>query len=520
MWTYQEILLASNPVIVCGESHIQWSRLALSIVSIHFDEKIESWIPKFPIWSRLVIGRISLGETNRSSSHSQSNQMENIQAYQLFITKVLDYYNTAMTSLFVLELFFFAGSATCIVTLVPKTSYLRQRAGWLTLLIIFLVFLLLHAIGYWIRHFRPPLGAGGLVGVRERRIEIPITENLIDGAISRKAKEPKDKAFALHAILQQSLTEKLPTPDYNLSTGQVYKSFSRHLIEATNSLDILVPAAWKGYPGQPSWTPDWTQLTQGSLDLWQNHQRLLPISKPYWVWDLTRNRSVLKVRGLHISNVSSGFKFQKTSDKYLEDEKGIHFMNFAMILALFSRHHPHNNEFNAINFTAKHISIEALSRWQTFFYRKSSKTPLEVLSLLTRPSFSLDAKFISSRRSILRTQISICNELAETKRMFFASEEVNGKVQFRDHKKPKASTEFLDGICKDNVQVGDKLIYISGLSSFVIVRAADDGEFVRLISPAVMGLKTRPGSEELFANRGVNLRPNVRERDLEEFALA
>jgi hypothetical protein len=104
--------------------------------------------------------------------------------------------------------------------------------------------------------------------------------------------------------------------------------------------------------------------------------------------------------------------------------------------------------------------------------------------------------------------------------MFFASEEVNRRVQFRDPKKPKASTEFLDGICKDDVQVGDKLIYISGLSSFVIVRA-DDGWSVRLISPAVMWLKTRPGSEELYsANRGVNLRPNVRERDLEEFALA
>lgn len=66
--------------------------------------------------------------------------------------------------------------------------------------------------------------------------------------------------------------------------------------------------------------------------------------------------------------------------------------------------------------------------------------------------------------------ISICNELAEKKRMSFAAEKVNRRVQFGDRIFPNLRTEFLDGICKDHVQVGEKLFYILGLSSLIIVR--------------------------------------------------
>lgn len=516
MWTYQEILLASNPVIVCGNSHIQWSRLASVLVALHFDDTIESCIPKFPVWSKLVVGRIRLQQTNRTSSHSQGKEMRFYEAYQLFVMRVARYYGTAMTLLLQFQVVLFIAAI-----IVPSSLAYNRGYMLLATTIIFLLFSLL-VIGYWMRYFRPkfrpPFSSDAYAQISESRIKTPITENLIHGTISRKAQEPKDKAFALHAILQQSLTEKLPNPDYNLSTGHVYKSYCRYLIDATNSLDILVPAAWKGYPDQPSWVPDWNQ---GSLDLWQNDQLLLPVSKPYWKWDLAEDRGILKVRGLHISDISSCFKLQKTSDTYLEEERSIHCENLAKILALFSRHHPYNNKFSQTIFAVRGDSLGLLNLWQEFFYYKASKTPLEVLSLLTGSAFlrytTIDWIFVSYK-SILKTHISICNELAETNRMFFAAEKVNTRIHFSDPQKLEHRTEFLDGICKDDVQVGDKVIYISGLSSLVIVRAYDS-ESVRLVSPAVMGLKHKPGDLYTF-DPGINLRPNVKERDLEEFALA
>jgi hypothetical protein len=515
MWTYQEILLASNPIMVCGESYIKWSRLAFGIVFTHFEARIESSISNFSLWSSLVIGRIRLRETNQISSDSQDSEMESLQAYQLFITRILRIYNKAMDSLFVLQLLFLVGAATFVVSdLALKSSPIRRRVTWVPFLIAYLLLLPLLVVSYWMQHFRPPSNSENSGGFSEKRMERAISENFIHGAIIRKAKEPKDKAFALHAILQRLLTEQLPTPDYTRSTGEVYKSLSRHLIEVSNSLDVLLPAALKGYPGQPSWVPDWTQ---GFPDFWQNHQFLLPVSNPYWEWDLVGSRAILRVRGLHISNVSSCSKFRKTSVQYVEGEKGMHCENFANILTLSSRHRSYRNEFSPSSFTGTSIPYRELTRWASFFYSKSSKTPSEVLSLLTGSAISWNPKLLFTRKKILRTHISICNELAETDRSFFGAQEVHRRVQYTNPKNPKAWVEFLDGICKDNVQVGDKLIYISGLSSLVIVRA-DDGGSLRLVSPAVMGLKTKPGTEDL-ANVGVNFESDIRERELREFAL-
>jgi hypothetical protein len=38
IWTYQEILLASNPVVVCGHRHLHWSRLIWGILFLDASE--------------------------------------------------------------------------------------------------------------------------------------------------------------------------------------------------------------------------------------------------------------------------------------------------------------------------------------------------------------------------------------------------------------------------------------------------------------------------------------------------
>jgi hypothetical protein len=36
IWTYQEIILASNPIVVCGDMHLNWSQFALAMISIDY----------------------------------------------------------------------------------------------------------------------------------------------------------------------------------------------------------------------------------------------------------------------------------------------------------------------------------------------------------------------------------------------------------------------------------------------------------------------------------------------------
>ncbi|KAE9364144.1 HET-domain-containing protein, partial [Stipitochalara longipes BDJ] len=129
LWTYQEILLASNPIVVCGDKHLQWSIFALGIDSLQ---------------------------------------------YQLPHTETRD-------------------------------IFISSAKTWAVL----------YMLGHTQRY------------------------GLIDGILSRKAQDPKDKAFAMWAVLQRFFAETLPTPNYSLSIGQIYKQLTIYLVHATGSLDVL-----------------------------------------------------------------------------------------------------------------------------------------------------------------------------------------------------------------------------------------------------------------------------------------
>jgi hypothetical protein len=68
-----------------------------------------------------------------------------------------------------------------------------------------------------------------------------------------------DKAFGIQATLKILLPHTLPPPDYTRPLGQVYKESAVQIIQATNSLRLLLVAAENGFPGQQSWVPDWSK---------------------------------------------------------------------------------------------------------------------------------------------------------------------------------------------------------------------------------------------------------------------
>ncbi|KIW10337.1 hypothetical protein PV08_11299 [Exophiala spinifera] len=67
----------------------------------------------------------------------------------------------------------------------------------------------------------PPSG----VNVNKKGTEDYNLHDLIDAVCTRKATNPKDKAFGLYPILEELLHQKLPVPDYSLPTGQLYRAW-------------------------------------------------------------------------------------------------------------------------------------------------------------------------------------------------------------------------------------------------------------------------------------------------------
>jgi hypothetical protein len=107
MWTYQEILFASNPVVVCGDSHLQWSRLAWSIIFLGYPGVNDrGGIPKIftlTTWIRVTFsrGRLSAPNTgwlaNRTPSHFESSHLTEFRTYQNFIHDVFRKYTLIRT---------------------------------------------------------------------------------------------------------------------------------------------------------------------------------------------------------------------------------------------------------------------------------------------------------------------------------------------------------------------------------------------------------------------------------------
>ncbi|KAF2730202.1 HET-domain-containing protein, partial [Polyplosphaeria fusca] len=90
VWTYQEILLSTHPVVVCGKRHIEWSRFAQSItflgpIRLPRHTNVEVW------WS-IVVSRLTLHDSDADSSHSAS--FADLEKYADFCTRFAKSYGS------------------------------------------------------------------------------------------------------------------------------------------------------------------------------------------------------------------------------------------------------------------------------------------------------------------------------------------------------------------------------------------------------------------------------------------
>ncbi|KAK8137540.1 heterokaryon incompatibility protein-domain-containing protein [Apiospora sp. TS-2023a] len=276
LWTYQEILLAANPVMVCGNRYVPWNTFELSLCfldnAVSFNSKgiTEPWV-------NLGLNRERLQTSNLALQSSQSTALE---SYITFVEQVWRRMDMIDRVLQVSGLYFILGSlALLTVEVYSKKSLLflvlllpiSLLTGWLLveILIIKRRYKNVARTGYVdastsneMKHFS---------GVpRWLRIE-GFTLTLY----SRSAKEPKDMAFGMWAVLERGGALNLPTPDSSLSLGYVYSTFARHLVYITRRADLILLAAVKGVDGQPSWVPDWS--AHGTNE-WGDHVAEIDIS--------------------------------------------------------------------------------------------------------------------------------------------------------------------------------------------------------------------------------------------------
>lgn len=271
VWTFQEIVLASNPMLVCGKSVIPWSVLLRSLEFYH--DRPRSYIPRYlgPVksdnlesWWHLLIVWTSIsrptrwhGKTMRLLPQGRSNI-----SVKDYSAKYLENYQSWSLAMRVSSLVLIP-----VLTLFPwllacALGIPLDGTGVFSLYVKFLMVAyscsMIFAVISFQRDFKP------FKNLPE--VEEAVLVGMLKALRERNSYEPKDKAFGLYGVLQalEVAPQKGTKVDSNRPLGEVYYDLFRDLLLWNPRLICLLLDVGPPIPHAPSWVPDWSTLRERS----------------------------------------------------------------------------------------------------------------------------------------------------------------------------------------------------------------------------------------------------------------
>lgn len=476
IWTFQEIVLANNPVAVCGDSHIFWSQLAMGVT---FLSSIYGRNHARRMWMEIILSRVYFHDKNKSEHglEGNSSKYERIIRYWKFVRSI---------KRFCRRWYFwckFLGVLAGFVTTLVMLRLIGRKGVTSESDLAFLPFpiCLILSIGISLYHYLsfnpgfPRLSDPLLEESLKMRKDVYGT--LLDTLRIRKATNPRDMSFGLRSVLRRSTQSSLPPVDYTASISSTYMHLTYHLLTETNSLHFLALAAQANFPDAPSWVPDFSK----SLLPVEPQKDFDPGSQSSWHLDPATGSDILTVKGAFIDNVVSKRRLIQTNTTYQESDWTAHLTNLkTMLLSVkiweYSNTVHYLNEVFKPEFTDElYGSRDAQSRTRLLFtyhdyvhllkdYRYSD--PKDLLQDLIRDCQS-ENLWNTGRRShstadIFNLHIYLCNKMCE--------------------KYTLIETETGAGFRPNHIEIGDRIILVPGLPEPLIVRPS--GSSVRIVALA------------------------------------
>ncbi|KAF6842511.1 heterokaryon incompatibility protein [Colletotrichum musicola] len=306
-WKFHEIILASNPVIVCGDEAISWGHLLQAIDYLRDTQgffQINFWQSLRGIFAYNINGEIALPELSETSKAIRSlasfgawralsnlwtltyrpncwndkeirqlprglmsRQSSSVRDYQERISMPRAWHYTEIVMIaitFVMILTFTAYLVAIIVA--------TRGSTFLGVLLIPVMLLEAMCLGLSIpvvaTFFAVSVLFGALAMLYATRTEphfysdeyasgMPLA-GLVRALRERRATVAKDKAFALHGVLH-GLNISHSKADYDMSLGEVYRRLFLDLLRfKPATINLLVDVGPASLPGVPSWVPDWS----------------------------------------------------------------------------------------------------------------------------------------------------------------------------------------------------------------------------------------------------------------------
>lgn len=264
VWTYQEVMLSTNPVIVCGQSTIPWWRFAMGILflcsttrlyPLDGESNVERTLARsLRSWRTHVVDRHEFQVSGYQHPVWADIMSTDLVQYGNFLHKIATLLSVTLVVLFYWLIAFVAIFYTMMMLGIRSYSAISFVLvfGVTCVLVIAFSTNLGHAVRRPRRSFVKFRGAF-------QTEELSSGNMLLSALWARECKEHKDFNFGIRNLIQALSSEALSQLDYARPLGDVYRDLTLELLRLTRSPEILLVAMKSNVAGQPSWVADWSR---------------------------------------------------------------------------------------------------------------------------------------------------------------------------------------------------------------------------------------------------------------------
>lgn len=483
IWTYQEILLASHPVIACGSEHVEWSDFEWALILLRStSDNLPSAVAA---WESIAFDR---GKVSSAVRPTEPDVLHSLQEREQDVMMILASLRILTTGLICCVLAFL------VMTLINFAAerqpvYVGVTAGVILVLLVYSWFEL--------RVFPPP-HRGNLNGT--------VPDSLVGALYQRAATNRRDMAYGIWAILRNLGATDLPKPAYDADDGTqiplVYWQLTINLLQVTGNLRMLYIAAGRRLQGTPSWVPDWSSFKSNAwrdlpgfpgTDLLRAHPRILFEAKEIVKKERAHQRvsidptqRILSVLAEDTGAICGCVSFQSTSETFEALERNSHLENMRSMLQWASwaenigckvsgfffppPNHELALEVTPLSAGGTRLGWRDRTQWEKLL-AKPRRDKLNIYLTRWMDGVKVPRWFLR----FMSTQIYLCTLLAELNRKIC-------HVSISDE-----PGKFRLFVCSAETQVNDRLIRLCGLLSPIVMRK--HGELtnsVSIISPTAL----------------------------------
>ena len=332
IWTFQEALLAHNPIVVCGQSHIGWDQLSLSIIFLRearSSRHLTSWAE--------VVALRAFSQDKIEGADTRSKQLKDYYQFSVTLAELTGASYGILVVAYMLSLLgcFVAFVARAIINHNTNEEYSKA----FKLKVIFLLLFAFAALAF-ISHSINRLIPSGRLAPRAPKVRTEtrallnsnIYDRLVETLSTRQATNPRDMSFGLYPVLERCRQEETPLeliPNYGEPVDVVYRNLTVYVLEQTKSLEFLPLAATMSYPGAPSWVPDYSRSLSLRTIYSQRMYDMMKVSTPFWKVSSCDN-TVLVVKGVSVDTISATSTFCCTSTACNTAEEHLHLRNIEL----------------------------------------------------------------------------------------------------------------------------------------------------------------------------------------------